>query len=50
MTQAKRWYDEALLKGDKTQAQAALNKLKEYASAEEAKGNVEARALLQSWN
>ncbi|MEG6502058.1 sel1 repeat family protein, partial [Desulfovibrio sp. 1214_IL3152] len=50
MTQAKRWYDEALLKSDKAQAQAALNKLKEYARAEEAKGNVEARALLQSWN
>lgn len=50
MTQAKRWYDEALQKGqDKAQAQSSLDKLKEYAKAEEAKGNAEARALLQTW-
>ena len=50
MTQAKRWYDEALQKGqDKAQAQSSLDKLKEYASTEEAKGNAEARALLQTW-
>ena len=50
MTQAKRWYDEALQKGqDKAQAQGSLDKLKEYAKAEEAKGNAEARALLQTW-
>lgn len=50
MTQAKRWYDEALQKGqDKAQAQSSLDKLKEYAKAEEAKGNTEARALLQTW-
>lgn len=50
MTQAKRWYDEALQKGqDKAQVQSSLDKLKEYAKAEEAKGNAEARALLQTW-
>lgn len=51
MTQARRWYDEALHKGhDKALPQAALDRLKEYAKAEEARGNAEARALLQSWN
>ncbi len=50
MTQAKRWYDEALLKGqDKALPQAALDKLKEYVKAEGAKGNAEAQALLQNW-
>ncbi|MDD4700858.1 MAG: sel1 repeat family protein [Desulfovibrio sp.] len=50
MTQAKRWYDEALQKGaDKAQTQSSLDKLKDYAKAEEAKGNAEARALLQTW-
>ena len=48
LTQAKRWYDQAAQKGQ-PQAKAALDKLKEHARALEAKGDAEARALLQNW-
>lgn len=48
LTQAKRWYDQALQKGQ-PQAKAALDSLKEHARALEAKGDAEARALLQNW-
>ncbi len=48
LTQAKRWYDQALQKGQ-PQARAALDALKEHARALEAKGDVEARSLLQNW-
>ena len=48
LTQAKRWYDQAVQKGQ-PQAKAALDKLKEHARALEAKGDAEARALLQNW-
>ena len=48
LTQAKRWYDQAVQKG-RPQAKAALDKLKEYARGLEAKGDAEARALLQNW-
>ena len=48
LTQAKRWYDQAVQKGQ-PQAKAALDKLKEYARGLEAKGDAEARSLLQNW-
>ena len=48
LTQAKRWYDQAVQKGQ-PQAKAALDKLKEYARGLEAKGGAEARSLLQNW-
>ena len=48
LTQAKRWYDQAAQKAQ-PQAKAALDKLKEYARGLEAKGDAEARALLQNW-
>ena len=48
LTQAKRWYDQAVQKG-RPQAKAALDKLKEYARGLEAKGDAEARSLLQNW-
>ena len=48
LTQAKRWYDQALQKGQ-PQAKAALDTLKEHARALEAKGDAEARSLLQNW-
>ena len=48
LTQAKRWYDQALQKGQ-PQAKAALDALKEHARALEAKGDAEARSLLQNW-
>jgi len=48
IAQAKRWYEEALQKGQ-TQAKAALDALKEHVRALEAKGDPEARSLLQNW-
>ena len=48
LTQAKRWYDQAAQKAQ-PQAKAALDKLKEYARGLEAKGDAEARSLLQNW-
>ena len=48
LTQAKRWYDQAVQKGQPL-AKAALDKLKEYARGLEAKGDAEARSLLQNW-
>ena len=48
LTQAKRWYDQAVQKAQ-PQAKAALDKLKEYARGLEAKGDAEARSLLQNW-
>ena len=48
LTQAKRWYDQAVQKGQ-PQAKAALDKLKEYARGLEAKGGADARSLLQNW-
>lgn len=48
LTQAKRWYDQAVQKGQ-PQAKAALDALKEHARALEAKGDAEARSLLQNW-
>ena len=48
LTQAKRWYDQAAQKAQ-AQAKAALDKLKEYARGLEAKGDAEARSLLQNW-
>ncbi len=47
--QAKRWYEAALAKGH-PQARAALDALKEQARALEARGDAEARVLLQHWN
>ena len=48
LTQAKRWYDLAVQKGQ-PQAKPALDKLKEHARALDAKGNAEAHSLLQNW-
>lgn len=48
MSQARRWYEEALRKG-RAEAQKALDSLREHARVEAAKGNAEARALLQNW-
>ncbi len=48
LPQAKRWYDQAAQKAQ-PQAKAALDKLKEYARGLEAKGDAEARSLLQNW-
>ena len=48
LAQAKRWYDQAAQKGQ-PQARAALDTLKEHARALEAKGDAEARSLLQNW-
>ena len=48
LAQAKRWYDQAAQKGQ-AQAKPALDKLKEHARTLEAKGDAEAKALLQNW-
>lgn len=48
MSQAKRWYDEALAKGQ-AEASAALDNLRAHAQAAADKGDAEARSLLQTW-
>lgn len=48
ISQARRWYEEALAKGQ-TEARAALDNLRAYVRAAADKGDAEARSLLQTW-
>ncbi|WP_165064263.1 sel1 repeat family protein [Desulfovibrio sp. ZJ200] len=48
ISQARRWYDMALAKGQ-AEARAALDKLRAHVRAAADKGDVEARSLLQTW-
>ena len=48
LTQAKRWYEAALQKGQ-AEARPALEALRAYARAQADKGDAEAAALLQGW-